>query len=69
MITDKTTLGELLYIAKRLDPEHGALQGITIYPSGMGCVVYRLRAFHLDLKTIPTSAAQPRTVPAQPSKL
>ncbi len=67
MITANTTLGQLMDVAKLLEPEHGPLQGVVLHRNGLGRVHFTWRAFELNLNALPQPPAAPAPgTPAAP---
>jgi hypothetical protein len=54
MITNQTTIGELLEIAERLSPEYGEFEGFIIKSSGLGRAFYKWRNFEFDASRLPS---------------
>jgi hypothetical protein len=62
VISASTTLGELIGMARRLEPEHGPLQGIIIHGNGRGQAFYQFRGFTFEVEGIPPSGVEPANI-------
>jgi hypothetical protein len=67
MLPATTTLGELLAMAKAMEPQHGTCQGIILSRTGVARVFYVHRTMHFTVgRTAPASDSKPQPRPTQP---